>query len=58
MVYFAAFMPLLNFLGRNAASNIRSFFFLLGSPVVGVGFTGSLATMRPKLGDHRYVFVV
>ncbi|XP_021298896.1 uncharacterized protein LOC110427674 isoform X2 [Herrania umbratica] len=25
-----------------------------GSPVLGVGFTGSLATMRPKLGDHRF----
>nr|GEZ12684.1 nucleotidylyl transferase superfamily protein [Tanacetum cinerariifolium] len=25
-----------------------------GSPVVGVGFTGSLATSRPKLGDHRF----
>lgn len=25
-----------------------------GSPVVGVGFTGSLATTRPKLGDHRF----
>ncbi|ONI31495.1 hypothetical protein PRUPE_1G316800 [Prunus persica] len=24
-----------------------------GSPVVGVGFTGTLATSRPKLGDHR-----
>ncbi|CAI9259263.1 unnamed protein product [Lactuca saligna] len=25
-----------------------------GSPVVGVGFTGSLVTTRPKLGDHRF----
>ncbi|XP_071693578.1 uncharacterized protein [Rutidosis leptorrhynchoides] len=25
-----------------------------GFPVVGVGFTGSLATTRPKLGDHRF----
>ncbi|KAI5677468.1 hypothetical protein M9H77_08418 [Catharanthus roseus] len=25
-----------------------------GSPVVGVGFTGSLASTRPKLGDHRF----
>lgn len=25
-----------------------------GSPVVGVGFTGSLVTSRPKLGDHRF----
>ncbi|KAL5553072.1 hypothetical protein UlMin_040473 [Ulmus minor] len=25
-----------------------------GSPVLGVGFTGSLATSRPKLGDHRF----
>ncbi|WRX15493.1 Cytidyltransferase-like domain - like 3 [Theobroma cacao] len=25
-----------------------------GSPVLGVGFTGSLATTRPKLGDHRF----
>ncbi|KAI3502585.1 hypothetical protein L1887_30744 [Cichorium endivia] len=25
-----------------------------GSPVLGVGFTGSLATARPKLGDHRF----
>ncbi|KAK9064564.1 hypothetical protein SSX86_015946 [Deinandra increscens subsp. villosa] len=25
-----------------------------GSPVVGVGFTGSLATTHPKLGDHRF----
>ncbi|KAF8390094.1 hypothetical protein HHK36_024616 [Tetracentron sinense] len=25
-----------------------------GSPVVGVGFTGSLASIRPKLGDHRF----
>ncbi|MED6132310.1 hypothetical protein PIB30_017743 [Stylosanthes scabra] len=25
-----------------------------GSPVVGVGFTGSLATVRSKLGDHRF----
>ncbi|KAK7269809.1 hypothetical protein RIF29_22554 [Crotalaria pallida] len=25
-----------------------------GSPVVGVGFTGSLATTRPKLGEHRF----
>ncbi|KAI3729425.1 hypothetical protein L6452_18083 [Arctium lappa] len=25
-----------------------------GSPVIGVGFTGSLATTRPKLGDHRF----
>ncbi|KAK9277348.1 hypothetical protein L1049_006889 [Liquidambar formosana] len=24
-----------------------------GSPVLGVGFTGSLASTRPKLGDHR-----
>ncbi|CAL5419233.1 unnamed protein product [Camellia sinensis] len=24
-----------------------------GSPVLGVGFTGSLATTHPKLGDHR-----
>ncbi|XP_054809720.1 uncharacterized protein LOC129311424 isoform X2 [Prosopis cineraria] len=25
-----------------------------GSPVLGVGFTGSLATTRPKLGEHRF----
>ncbi|XP_010279361.2 PREDICTED: uncharacterized protein LOC104613296 isoform X1 [Nelumbo nucifera] len=25
-----------------------------GFPVVGVGFTGSLASTRPKLGDHRF----
>ncbi|TKY50885.1 catalytic protein [Spatholobus suberectus] len=25
-----------------------------GSPVVGVGFTGSLASSRPKLGEHRF----
>ncbi|KAJ4974038.1 hypothetical protein NE237_007212 [Protea cynaroides] len=25
-----------------------------GHPVVGVGFTGSLASLRPKLGDHRF----
>ncbi|CAL5350217.1 unnamed protein product [Camellia sinensis] len=25
-----------------------------GSPVLGVGFTGSLATTQPKLGDHRF----
>lgn len=25
-----------------------------GSPVLGVGFTGSLATAHPKLGDHRF----
>ncbi|XP_076921049.1 uncharacterized protein LOC143582339 [Bidens hawaiensis] len=25
-----------------------------GSPVVGVGFTGSLVTTLPKLGDHRF----
>lgn len=25
-----------------------------GRPVLGVGFTGSLATSRPKLGDHRF----
>ncbi|XLS97325.1 hypothetical protein HN51_040060 [Arachis hypogaea] len=25
-----------------------------GSPVVGVGFTGSLATTRSKLGEHRF----
>ncbi|XP_076911059.1 uncharacterized protein LOC143568916 isoform X1 [Bidens hawaiensis] len=25
-----------------------------GSPVVGVGFTGSLVTTHPKLGDHRF----
>ncbi|KAF7131578.1 hypothetical protein RHSIM_Rhsim09G0103900 [Rhododendron simsii] len=25
-----------------------------GSPVLGVGFTGSLVTSRPKLGDHRF----
>ncbi|KAL1208270.1 hypothetical protein V5N11_034983 [Cardamine amara subsp. amara] len=25
-----------------------------GYPVVGVGFTGSLATSRPKRGDHRF----
>ncbi|XP_037497364.1 uncharacterized protein LOC105636929 [Jatropha curcas] len=25
-----------------------------GSPVLGVGFTGSLASTRPKLGDHRF----
>ncbi|GLU04699.1 hypothetical protein SLE2022_218350 [Rubroshorea leprosula] len=25
-----------------------------GHPVLGVGFTGSLATTRPKLGDHRF----
>ncbi|GAB2226617.1 hypothetical protein Droror1_Dr00022430 [Drosera rotundifolia] len=25
-----------------------------GVPVVGVAFTGSLATTRPKLGDHRF----
>ncbi|KAK7815090.1 hypothetical protein CFP56_002029 [Quercus suber] len=26
----------------------------MGSPVLGVGFTGSLASSRPKLGDHRF----
>lgn len=31
-------------------------FFAIGSPVVGVGFTGTLATSRPKLGEHRYNF--
>ncbi|KAJ7954144.1 Nucleotidylyl transferase superfamily protein [Quillaja saponaria] len=25
-----------------------------GSPVLGVGFTGSLVSERPKLGDHRF----
>ncbi|KAL3501773.1 hypothetical protein ACH5RR_036222 [Cinchona calisaya] len=25
-----------------------------GSPVLGVGFTGSLASAHPKLGDHRF----
>ncbi|XP_015876775.1 uncharacterized protein LOC107413355 isoform X2 [Ziziphus jujuba] len=25
-----------------------------GSPVVGVGFTGALASIRPKLGDHMF----
>lgn len=25
-----------------------------GSPVLGVGFTGALASARPKRGDHRY----
>ncbi|KAK7390892.1 hypothetical protein VNO78_19071 [Psophocarpus tetragonolobus] len=25
-----------------------------GSPVVGVGFTGSLATTHPKIGEHRF----
>ncbi|XP_061992261.1 uncharacterized protein LOC133710254 isoform X1 [Rosa rugosa] len=25
-----------------------------GSPVLGVGFTGSLASSHPKLGDHRF----
>nr|ACU22753.1 unknown [Glycine max] len=25
-----------------------------GSPAVGVGFTGSLASSRPKLGEHRF----
>ncbi|KAJ0038503.1 hypothetical protein Pint_22089 [Pistacia integerrima] len=25
-----------------------------GFPVLGVGFTGALASTRPKLGDHRY----
>ncbi|KAL8112193.1 hypothetical protein AgCh_019764 [Apium graveolens] len=25
-----------------------------GCPVLGVGFTGSLASTRPKLGDHRF----
>ncbi|XP_059655471.1 uncharacterized protein LOC132302581 isoform X1 [Cornus florida] len=25
-----------------------------GSPVLGVGFTGSLASTRPKLGEHRF----
>ncbi|PSR87758.1 CDP-L-myo-inositol myo-inositolphosphotransferase, partial [Actinidia chinensis var. chinensis] len=25
-----------------------------GFPALGVGFTGSLATTRPKLGDHRF----
>ncbi|CAI0387009.1 unnamed protein product [Linum tenue] len=25
-----------------------------GAPVVGVGFTGSLASSRPKLGNHRF----
>ncbi|XVE92610.1 hypothetical protein REPUB_Repub01dG0112900 [Reevesia pubescens] len=25
-----------------------------GSPVLGVGFTGSLATLHPKLGDHMF----
>jgi len=25
-----------------------------GSPVLGVGFTGSLASTHPKLGDHRF----
>ncbi|KAK3189347.1 hypothetical protein Dsin_028908 [Dipteronia sinensis] len=25
-----------------------------GAPVLGVGFTGSLASSRPKLGDHRF----
>lgn len=25
-----------------------------GSPVIGVGFTGSLASTRPKLGEHRF----
>ncbi|KAF5745242.1 hypothetical protein HS088_TW07G00825 [Tripterygium wilfordii] len=27
-----------------------------GSPVLGVGFTGSLVSTRPKLGDHRLYF--
>lgn len=27
----------------------------IGSPVLGVGFTGSLASTHPKLGDHRYL---
>ncbi|XP_023638287.1 uncharacterized protein LOC17885218 isoform X2 [Capsella rubella] len=27
---------------------------VLGYPVLGVGFTGSLATSRPKRGDHRF----
>lgn len=31
--------------------------FAIGSPVVGVGFTGTLATSRPKLGEHRYNFI-
>ena len=31
------------------------FVFEIGSPVLGVGFTGSLATSRLKLGDHRYI---
>ncbi|CAN1248483.1 hypothetical protein LINPERPRIM_LOCUS6756 [Linum perenne] len=25
-----------------------------GAPVIGVGFTGSLASSHPKVGDHRY----
>lgn len=28
-------------------------FFLIGLPVVGVGFTGTLASTHPKRGDHR-----
>ncbi|XP_020081149.1 uncharacterized protein LOC109704778 isoform X1 [Ananas comosus] len=27
-----------------------------GLPVLGVGFTGSLASTHPKRGDHRYTF--
>ncbi|XP_022887387.1 uncharacterized protein LOC111403206 [Olea europaea var. sylvestris] len=29
-----------------------------GYPALGVGFSGSLASTRPKLGDHRYCFVL
>lgn len=28
--------------------------FCIGLQVMGVGFTGSLASSRPKHGDHRY----
>jgi len=28
-----------------------------GLQVMGVGFTGSLASSRPKLGDHRYAWL-
>lgn len=33
---------------------LLSFESAIGCPVLGVGFTGSLASKRPKLGDHRY----
>ncbi|KAI3791315.1 hypothetical protein L2E82_05059 [Cichorium intybus] len=49
-------MSMIQLLGKESESITSIFLEPLqtSSPVVGVGFTGSLATARPKLGDHRF----